>query len=129
MAKRQREDLADFVRRTLKEKRLSTRDVEERAKRKGMRITHGYVSRIISHSATNLTVDKLKALAAGLGIREKEVFDRVSNEPLESEPDYHESDFAHLFSKYKNLKDEDKKELRTLIKTIDREIEWRLSGY
>jgi transcriptional regulator with XRE-family HTH domain len=126
MAKK-KEDLADYVRRMLKEKSLTTRQVEDRAKRKGKRIAHSYISRIISRTATNLSVDKLKALAAGLGVREKEVFERLYNEPLETEPDYQESDFAMLFSKYDQLSEQDKKEVRTLIKTIDRELEWRLN--
>ena len=126
MTKRTKEDLADFVRRTLNEKRLTTRDVEQRAKRKGKRITHGYVSRIVSRTATNLTVDRLKALAVGMGVREKEVFDRVTGEPIEN--DFDESDFALLHAKYKELSDEDKKEVRTLVRAIDREIEWRLKS-
>jgi len=127
MAKK-KEDLAEYVRRILREKPLTTRDVQDRAKRKGKRITHSYVSRIISRTVTNLTVDKLKALAAGLGVREKEVFERLFNEQIETDPEYQESDFAILFAKYKDLSEGDKKEVRTLIKTIDREIEWRLTS-
>jgi transcriptional regulator with XRE-family HTH domain len=128
MAKKQKEDLADFVRRILKDKNLTTRDVEERARRKGKSINNGYVSRIVSRTATNLTVDRLKALALGLGVRQKDIFDRVLDEPLESEAEYQGSDFALLFSKYQDLTDEHKKEVRMLIKAIERDIEWRLSA-
>jgi transcriptional regulator with XRE-family HTH domain len=127
MSKKQREGLADFVRRILKETGLTTSDVEQRAKRKGKRINSGYVSRVVSRTATNLTIEKLKALAAGLGVREEEVFNRVLEKPLESDPEYQESDFAFLFSKYKDLSESDKRELRTLIQAISREIEWRLT--
>jgi transcriptional regulator with XRE-family HTH domain len=65
------EDLADYVRRTINEKDLTLRQVEERS---GGAITHGYVSKILSRAVTNLSVDKLKALAKGLGMPEEEVF-------------------------------------------------------
>jgi transcriptional regulator with XRE-family HTH domain len=121
---RQHEDLADFVRRTLKETGLSTRAVQDRARRKGLKITSGYVSRIVSRTVTNLTVNSLKALAAGLGVSEREVFATVLREP--PSPEFYESDFATLYSKYKELSEADKKETRVLIKAIDREIEHRL---
>lgn len=129
MAKKQKEDLADFVRRVLKEKNLTTRDVEQRAKRKGKQINNGYVSRIVSRTATNLTVDKLKALAFGLGVQEKEIFDHVLSDPLESNSDFQVSDFALLFDKYEDLPEADKKEVRVLIKAIEYEIERRLAKH
>jgi len=129
MAKKQKEDLADFVRRVLKEKGLTTRDVEQRAKRKGKQINNGHVSRIVSRTATNLTVDKLKALAFGLGVREKEIFDHVLSDPLESNSDFQVSDFALLFDKYEDLPEGDKKEVQVLIKAIEYEIERRLAKH
>jgi transcriptional regulator with XRE-family HTH domain len=65
------EDLRQYVKRTLKLKRLSLRDVQRRS---GGDITQGYVGAIIKGTNSNLTVDKLKALARGLGVDEDEIF-------------------------------------------------------
>jgi transcriptional regulator with XRE-family HTH domain len=65
------EDLRQYVKRTLKLKRLSLRDVQRQS---GGSITQGYVGAIIKGTNSNLTVDKLKALARGLGVDEDEIF-------------------------------------------------------
>jgi transcriptional regulator with XRE-family HTH domain len=70
MAKSCKEDLSQYVDRVLKEKRLSRHDVKLRS---GGEITDSYVSGIISGAATNLSVQKLKALALGLRVNEKEL--------------------------------------------------------
>ena len=62
--------LSRYVERVMKEKHLSRRDVKLRS---GGEITDSYVSAIISGGATNLSVDKLKALARGLRVREIEL--------------------------------------------------------
>jgi transcriptional regulator with XRE-family HTH domain len=62
--------LSRYVDRVMKEKHLSRRDVKLRS---GGEITDSYVSAIISGNATNLSVDKLKALARGLRVREIEL--------------------------------------------------------
>jgi transcriptional regulator with XRE-family HTH domain len=65
------EDLSGYVRRILSQKRLSFRDVQRRS---GGRITQGYVGAIVNGRYANPSVEKLKALAAGLGESEEEVF-------------------------------------------------------
>lgn len=70
MAKTYKEDLSQYVARVLKEKRLSRHDVKLRS---GGEITDSYVSGIISGAFTNLSVQKLKALAWGLRVDEKEL--------------------------------------------------------
>lgn len=70
MAKTYREDLSQYVARILKEKHLSRHDVKLRS---GGEITDSYVSGIISRTATNLSVQKLKALALGLRVDEWEL--------------------------------------------------------
>jgi transcriptional regulator with XRE-family HTH domain len=54
----------------MKEKHLSRRDVSLRS---GGEITDSYVSAILSGSAKNLSIDKLKALAHGLRVREMDL--------------------------------------------------------
>ena len=70
MSKIRREGLSIYVETVMKEKRLSRRDVKLRA---GGEITDSYVSGIINGTATNLSVQKLKALARGLRVSEMEL--------------------------------------------------------
>ncbi|HSB08168.1 MAG TPA: helix-turn-helix domain-containing protein [Blastocatellia bacterium] len=70
MSKIRREGLSVYVETVMKEKRLSRRDVKLRS---GGEITDSYVSGIISGTATNLSVQKLKALARGLRVSELEL--------------------------------------------------------
>ena len=70
MSKTSKQGLSRYVERVMKEKHLSRRDVKLRS---GGEITDSYVSGIISGTAKNLSVDKLKALARGLRVREIEL--------------------------------------------------------
>lgn len=70
MSKTRRESLSVYVETVMREKRLSRRDVKLRS---GGEITDSYVSGIISGTATNLSVQKLKALARGLRVSEMEL--------------------------------------------------------
>jgi transcriptional regulator with XRE-family HTH domain len=70
MTKTGKQGLSRYVERVMQEKHLSRRDVKLRS---GGEITDSYVSGIISGNATNLSVDKLKALARGLRVREIEL--------------------------------------------------------
>ena len=76
------ENLAQYVRRILEQKRLSFRDVQRQS---GNRITQGYVGAIVSGRHVNPSVEKLKALAEGLGEPEEDVF-RVARGLSSSEP-------------------------------------------
>jgi transcriptional regulator with XRE-family HTH domain len=67
MSKTSKPELSRYVERVMKEKHLSRRDVSLRS---GGGITDSYVSAILSGSAKNLSIDKLKALAHGLRVRE-----------------------------------------------------------
>jgi len=67
MSKASKSELSRYLERVMKEKHLSRRDVSLRS---GGEITDSYVSAILSGSAKNLSIDKLKALAHGLRVRE-----------------------------------------------------------
>lgn len=90
----QTEDLADYVRRIINERDLTLRQIEERS---GGAITHGYVSKILSRAVTNLSVDKLKALAKGLGIPGEEVFAVVRGETTSGELAFDELRLLELY--------------------------------
>ena len=65
------ETLAQYVRRVMKEKNLSTRDI---AIRSGKQIAASYVTKILKNGAKYPSVNKLQGLAVGLGVDEDELF-------------------------------------------------------
>src|SRR5882724_13577091 len=68
---RARRDLGEYVKRVMKLKGLTQKDVQRVS---GGRITDGYVASISIGRARNPSVDKLKALADGLGVDMDELF-------------------------------------------------------
>lgn len=117
-----RETLDQYVRRVLKEKRLTLSEVERRA---GGSISDSYVAGITNGNVRNLTLDKLKALARGLGVTEDKIIAIASGLASMPEDGFHQSDFASLFKKYTYLSDQDKKEVQVLLQVLDNEIERR----
>lgn len=71
MQKKDKETLAQYVTRIVKEKDLTHQEVRRLARGK---ITDGYVRGIMTGKARNPSVDKLKALGLGLGVSEDEIF-------------------------------------------------------
>lgn len=91
-----KETLADYVRRVMRQKQLKLRDVERRS---GGDITNGYISGIITGRISNLSLDKLKALAKGLGVDVHELFSAAVGEPLQDvdeAPSHSRPDFFWL---------------------------------
>jgi transcriptional regulator with XRE-family HTH domain len=90
--------LADFVRRTRVEKRLSLNDV---ARQSGHQISNAYVSKIENGYVTNPSPKKLRALAKGLRESEDEVFAiaRGVHEPA----GFSESRFFEVYELYSHL--------------------------
>lgn len=66
-----RNDLSEYVKQVMKLKGLTQKDVQRLS---GGRITDGYVASISIGRARNLSVDKLMALADGLGVQLDELF-------------------------------------------------------
>src|SRR5579862_5621347 len=66
------EGLGEYVRRIMRDRRLTIREVQ---KRSGDRIGQSYIGLIAQGTYTNLTVEKVKALANGLGVDEDEIFE------------------------------------------------------
>lgn len=116
------EDLADYIRRIINEKDLTLREIEERS---GGAITHGYISKILSRAVTNLSVEKLQALAKGLGISEEVVFAVARGKALDGDPEFEKSEIAALFYDYKDLTEEDQKDLRVIWEMLGVEIKRR----
>lgn len=78
MSKSRKESLAQYVRRIVKQKGLKLREIEEKS---GGEITNGYISSIMSGNVTNLTVEKIAALAVGMGVDGREIFSAAYGEP------------------------------------------------
>lgn len=82
MPRPEKETLGQYVARIIQEKGLKHHEVKELS---GGRITDGYVRGIMTGKASNLSVDKLKALALGLCVSEDELFMVARGLPLERE--------------------------------------------
>lgn len=116
--------LSDYILKVLQDDEISYQDVVRRAERKGYKITHSYISKIISGAAQNISVDKLRALAAGLNRPEEEVFAVARGGRTEDK--IQDALASAMFFKYAQLPEEDKEALATLLRALDREIEERL---
>jgi transcriptional regulator with XRE-family HTH domain len=66
-----RNNLSEYVKQVMKLKKLTQKDVQRLS---GNKITDGYVASIAIGRARNPSVDKLKALATGLGVELDEIF-------------------------------------------------------
>ena len=71
MPEKKPETLAQYVTRTIKEKRLKHHEVSQFS---GGEITDGYIRGIMTGKANNPSVKKLQALARGLSVDEDEIF-------------------------------------------------------
>src|SRR5687768_11549863 len=73
------DELSRYVRRVMETKGLTQKDVQQKS---GGRITDGYVASILTGRASNPSVDKIKALAGGLGVDVDELFHIAAGLPL-----------------------------------------------
>lgn len=98
MNEKQRESLAELVRRLRSEKNLSLTDVERNAKRAGYEIAGSYVNRIENEVADSegLTVKKLQALAAGLEYSEDKLF-AVARGKSPDDPSVEHAEIAAMY--------------------------------
>ena len=122
------ESLSEFIRRIISEENLSQRQMVERAVRRGYRITQSYISQIMSGIATNVTIEKLQALAAGLNRPEEELFDIARGGKTEDRV-LLDATISSLLVKFRQLSDQDRSEITILLKALDREIEDRLQKH
>ncbi|HMG34378.1 MAG TPA: helix-turn-helix transcriptional regulator [Blastocatellia bacterium] len=83
MAKYSEDPLSIYVKRKMVEQNLSRHDVSVRS---GGEIADSYVSAIVTGACCNLSVDKLKALARGLGVTEMELAGVALTGSMEPDP-------------------------------------------
>ena len=114
--------LNEYVRGQLKEKHLTLQEVERRSQQK---ISATYICNITRDRADNLTMEKVKALARGLGVAPRDIFDVLEIAPGAAEGNFQQSVFASLFNQYNALFADARKEMRLLLKIVDRELDQR----
>ena len=78
MDKQGRDNLGKFIKGIIKRDKLKLRDIEFKS---GGEITNSYISRITNGNVKNLSLDKLDALARGLGINAHELFTAAYGPP------------------------------------------------
>ncbi len=120
-----RPTLSEYVRQVMREENISQRHLVERAERRGFKITQSYISQIISGAASNVTIEKLQALAAALNRPEEELFDIARGGKTDPRV-LSDAVVTSLLAKFSRLPEEDKNEMTILLKALDREIEDRL---
>jgi transcriptional regulator with XRE-family HTH domain len=118
----------EYVNRIMQEQGFTHRKVAERAKALGHKLSGGYVHNIASGDIDNPTVKLIKALAAGLGRPDDEVFAKFRGQTPTESGEYKESLFAALWAEYQNLPAKEQRELRTAIDMLQREIQRRTQG-
>lgn len=126
--KQKDESLSEFIRRIISQENLSQRQLVERAERRGFKITQSYISQIMSGTATNVTIEKLQALAAGLNRPEEELFD-VARGGKTDDRVLLDATISSMLVKFRQLSDQDRSEMTILLKALDREIEDRLQKH
>ena len=126
--KQKDESLSEFIRRIISQENLSQRQLVERAERRGFKITQSYISQILSGTATNVTIEKLQALAAGLNRPEEELFD-VARGGKTDDRVLLDATISSMLVKFRQLSDQDRSEMTILLKALDREIEDRLQKH
>ncbi len=106
------ETLGEYVRRTRTEKNLSTSDVQARSMNS---ISDAYISQIENGNVKNVSPEKLRALAKGLGVVEDEVF-RVARGLAPASTDVFEM-MAETFGG-QDLTESDWKEIEAVVKAM-----------
>jgi transcriptional regulator with XRE-family HTH domain len=114
-----KETLSEYVRRVMREKKLTFKDVEERSRNT---VKIGTVSDIVQERTTNPTVSTLKALAKGLGQPEPEVFAVARGESLTEDPEYRRWKYASLFDDSNKLTPEQMRRFETIMDIARREV-------
>jgi len=110
MANRRPERLGEFVRRIRNKKGLSLLDVSKQSARFEPRISGSYINRIERNPKLQITPDKLKALAYGLGVPVEEM---LAHALKRMSPD--EADELSLVTRFRELSPRRKSDVWNMI--------------
>jgi transcriptional regulator with XRE-family HTH domain len=119
-----KESLPEYVARIMNEKGLKPLDVEKLSRRL---ISDSYVQAFISGASANPSIEKLQALARGLGVNEDELFDVARGVDRSKRGHYGDVFLDNLVQKFYELNDNNKTELMPTLKMLDRDIDTRLA--
>jgi transcriptional regulator with XRE-family HTH domain len=72
-----KETLIEYVKRIMRQKNLTLRDIEDNSEGK---ISNSYISKILNGNVKNPSADKIVALAKGLKVDSHEVFTAITGE-------------------------------------------------
>lgn len=106
-----KENLADFVRRVRREKRLSLTDVSNQSDCFGTRIAASYVCRIENEPKRKPTPSSLAALANGLGVPVEDLLTRV----IDIAPIGNSNDELQLITRFRKLSPERKADVLKIV--------------
>ena len=119
-----RETLAEYVRRVRGEKRLSLEDVQRNSRRHGAGISRGYVSQIENGYYRNPTPEKLRGLAAGLGVSEEELFALARGEASASISEFQQGEYEKMFEDVQaELTPDEMAHFNSLMAMVRREVD------
>lgn len=105
---RERETLANYVRRVREEKGLSLNQVRIRS---GYQIANSYISRIENGEVTNVGLEKLRSLAKGLSVSEEEIFAVARGKSL-NDIESVDAEMALFASRVKKLTPQQKRDFK-----------------
>jgi len=105
------ENFGDFVRRIRREKDLSCADVSRQSARFGKRIAGSYVNRLENNSHLRPSVDRLRALAYGLGVPVEELLARAAD----LTPSRTSYDELNLLTRFRELSPERKEDVLHIV--------------
>jgi transcriptional regulator with XRE-family HTH domain len=111
----EREKLADYLRRVIRDKDLSYRKV---AQRSGGRVSHATISDIINGRQKDIKTETLIGIAKGLGVPEEEIF-AVARGATTMKNGFEQSDFARLYFKHGKLTKARQKEFERIWKMVE----------
>lgn len=107
--------LADYVRRVIREKGLTYRQVADKAKRGGHKLSHSTVGEIIKNPQTSFRLETLQALAYGLGVAEDEIINRARGIQQPSPSEYHRRLVEQIYDELETASSDKEKYLTDLL--------------
>ncbi|MCP9496713.1 MAG: helix-turn-helix transcriptional regulator [Pyrinomonadaceae bacterium MAG19_C2-C3] len=96
------------------------------AERSGGLIAQSYFFKIENGLVKNVSIEKLRAIARGLGISEEELLRVARGKPKSVDEDLESSEFALLYSKHTRLTAQQKRDFKKVIEMVDRELDREL---
>ncbi len=120
-----RQTLQAYLKKVMEDAGLSLRDVERRSKSARGHISNGYVNDILQGDAKNPTLDKLEALARGIGRPVDELIDVILGRVKTEDPSIQTSEIGGLIKDFNELSESDQKELRPSVEMLVKEIRSR----